>query len=72
MFLKIFIALFLFGLMQMFFFMSRTVDMSDSKLSLEAEVEMLTRKKENLNRKIMDLEREKHRMELKIEKIDFQ
>jgi hypothetical protein len=69
---KILIAIFLFGLMQMFLLMSRTVDMSDQKLSLEAEVDMLLRKKDLLTMKIVDLERGKHRMELKIEKMDFQ
>lgn len=69
---KILIAIFLFGVMQMVLFWSRMADMGDQKMTLEAEVEMLTRKKEQLTFKIIDLEREEHRMKLKIEKIDYQ
>lgn len=41
------------------------------KMTLEAEVQTLQRKKDYLNERITYLEREKHRMELRFEKIDF-
>lgn len=58
---KILIALGLFALVQMVIFWSRMAEMSDNKMSLEAEVDMLTRKRDNLLLKNSELEREQHR-----------
>lgn len=46
--------------------------MGDDKMSLEAEVSMLTRKRDNLVQKVGELQREEHRMNLKLEKLELQ
>ncbi|KAI1720026.1 glycosyltransferase family 43 domain-containing protein [Ditylenchus destructor] len=69
---KILIAIGLFTAYQLVVMWGRLADMSENKLTLSAEVDFLTRKKENLQRNIIDLEREKHRMELRLEKVDSQ
>ncbi|KAI6242806.1 Galactosylgalactosylxylosylprotein 3-beta-glucuronosyltransferase [Aphelenchoides fujianensis] len=69
---KILIALGLFMFCQMVVFWGRLAEMGDSKMTLEAEVATLERRKDSLDHKLAEMEREKHRMELKLEKLDFQ
>ncbi|KAI6196970.1 Galactosylgalactosylxylosylprotein 3-beta-glucuronosyltransferase [Aphelenchoides besseyi] len=69
---KILIALGLFMFFQMIVFWGRLAEMGDDKMTLEAQVDTLKRKKDSLDHKLVELEREKHRMELKLEKLDFQ
>lgn len=70
--LKILGAVGLFLFWQLMMNWSRMAEMSDSKMTLEAEVDSLKRKKDNLQQKIHDLEREKHRLELKVDRLDVQ
>lgn len=71
-FLKILIAACLFACYQFLLSWNHFSEISDNKLTLEAEVDSLARKKFLLEQKILSLEREQHRMELKLEKINFQ
>lgn len=58
--------------LQMIIFWGRLAEMGDDKMSLEAEVSMLTRKRDNLVQKVGELQREEHRMNLKLEKLELQ
>jgi cell division protein FtsL len=69
---KILIAVALFLILQMAFWGRRMAEMGDNKMSLEAEIDMLTRKRDGLHQKIAELEREEHRMQLKFDKLDLQ
>lgn len=44
---------------------------TDKKMTMKAEIQALERKKDNLNKKIINLKREKHRLELQFEKIEI-
>ncbi|CAD5211632.1 unnamed protein product [Bursaphelenchus okinawaensis] len=48
------------------------LQMSESKMTVEAEVQMLSRKKDNLLERIHELERDKHRLEIQEDKLDLQ
>ncbi|KAI6184137.1 Galactosylgalactosylxylosylprotein 3-beta-glucuronosyltransferase [Aphelenchoides bicaudatus] len=69
---KILIALGLFTFMQMFLYWGRLAEMGDDKMTLEAEVAMLTRKRDQLHLSINELQREQHRLQLKTDKLDLQ
>lgn len=56
----------------MVFWGRRIAEMGDDKMSLEAEIDMLTRKRDGLHKKIAELEREEHRMQLKFDKMELQ
>lgn len=58
--------------MQMFMFWGRLAEMGDNKMTLEAEIEMLSRKRDQLHQSIGELEREEHRLKLKTDKLDLQ
>ena len=68
-FLAIFSAVVFFNF---FFFWRGNIDMSESRTTLEAEVFRLERKRDELIRKNTDLERQNHRMELKLEHAEVQ
>uniref|UniRef100_A0A7E4V615 Galactosylgalactosylxylosylprotein 3-beta-glucuronosyltransferase n=1 Tax=Panagrellus redivivus TaxID=6233 RepID=A0A7E4V615_PANRE len=53
-------------------FWRQNVDMSESKADLEATIQMLERKKTNLLMKNTDLERQAHRMALKMEHLEIE
>lgn len=72
MFTKILVALALFLILQMMLWGRRIAEMGDDKLSLEAEISMLSRKRDILHQRIGELEREEHRMQLRFDKIDLQ
>jgi regulator of replication initiation timing len=53
-------------------FWGRLAEMDDNKMTLEAEIEMLTRKRDQLQQSVGSFEREQHRLQLKIDKLDLQ
>jgi len=55
-----------------YLFWSRTSHSIDGKASLESDIFTLTRRRDQLSEKIAYLERQKHRMELKMEKLEYQ
>lgn len=69
---KILIAIGLFLFVQILLYTRHSAEMSDNKMSLEAEVAMLSRKRDNLHIKVNDLEREIHRSQLKVDKLELQ
>jgi galactosylgalactosylxylosylprotein 3-beta-glucuronosyltransferase 3 len=69
---KILIALGLFMVMQLILYWSSLAQMGDDKMSLEAEVQTLARKRDSLLLKVAELEREQHRGQLRLDKLDLQ
>lgn len=70
-FTKVLIIFFFFILCQMLI-MYLFSPFIESKMTLEAEVQTLQRKKDELNERVTYLEREKNRLDLRFKKIDYQ
>lgn len=67
---KVICAVGLFFLMQLMFFWSKLENLDDKKLTIEAEIETLTRKRDNLQMKSWNLQKDIHRMELRLQQIE--
>lgn len=59
-----------FFVIQLMFFWSKLENLDDKKLKVEAEIETLERKRDGLQRKTWDLQRDIHRMELRLEQLN--
>ncbi|KHN87042.1 putative glucuronosyltransferase sqv-8 [Toxocara canis] len=67
---KVICAVGLFFLMQLMFFWSNLENLDDKKLTIEAEIDTLIRKRDNLQMKSWELQKDIHRMELRLQQIE--
>lgn len=68
---RILCAIGLFFIVQISLFWSKLENLDDKKLTIEAEIEMLIRKRDGLNMKIWSLEKDIYRMEDTLSRIDL-
>ncbi|MFH4975449.1 hypothetical protein AB6A40_002158 [Gnathostoma spinigerum] len=69
---RVLCAVGLFFLVQVMFFWSKLGNLDDTKLTIEAEIEMLTRKRNGLQMKTWELEKDIHRLQLRLNQIEAQ
>ncbi|VDK44567.1 unnamed protein product [Anisakis simplex] len=67
---KVICAVGLFFLMQLMFFWSKLENLDEKKLTIEAEIETVIRKRDNLQMKSWELQKDIHRMELRLQQIE--
>lgn len=67
---KVICAVGLFFVMQLGFFWTKLENLDDKKLTVEAEIAMLSRKRDELNKKIWMLEKDVYRLETTLQRID--
>jgi len=67
---KVLIAVALFFVMQLGLFWSKLQSMDDRKLTVQAVIETLERRRDELQMKNWDLERQNHRLQLKMDQFD--
>uniref|UniRef100_A0A8R1IHS4 Galactosylgalactosylxylosylprotein 3-beta-glucuronosyltransferase n=1 Tax=Caenorhabditis japonica TaxID=281687 RepID=A0A8R1IHS4_CAEJA len=69
---RAFIALLLFFTWQLFYAISKVQSLDEEKVTLQATIEVLTRKSDELRRQIFEKERNLHQLNGRVEEIDTQ
>ncbi|CAJ0955557.1 unnamed protein product, partial [Mesorhabditis belari] len=64
-------AIALFFIVQLFYVFSKVETLDDGKMTLEAEVHMLERKRDSVRMRLNDLEREAYRSEKKLQQLEM-